>query len=224
MGKIRVLVADDHPIFLEGLCRLLENEKDFEVVAKVADGEESVKLSKELMPDVALIDVAMPGINGIEAAKQIKAACPDTAILILSAYDYESYILTSLKTGIAGYLMKGTAPREVINAVRSVHAGEAVYDLKTAGKVLQQLAANQDNGRINFEILHQREVDVLKLAAKGLTNKEIAGMVFISERTVQTHMINIFRKLKVGSRTEAVVYALSIGLLNLDELSMGKDA
>ena len=218
MGKIRILVADDHPIFQDGLCQLLEGETDLEVVAKAADGEEAVSLSKELMPDVVVLDVAMPKLDGIEAAKQIKAACPDTAILILSAYGYESYILTSLKTGIAGYLLKGTAPREIINAVHSVHAGEVVYDLKTAGKVLQQLAANKDNGSISFEILHEREVEVLKLAAKGLTNREIAEGIFISERTVQTHMINIFRKLKVGSRTEAVLYALKKGWLNLNDI------
>ena len=218
MGKIRILVADDHPIFQEGLCRLLRDEKDLEVVARVADGEESVKLSKELMPDVALLDVAMPKINGIEAAKQIKTACPDTAILILSAYDYEAYILASLKVGIAGYLLKDTAHRNVVNAVRSVYAGEAVYDQKTAGKVLQQLATNKDQGGIGFKILHEREVEVLKLAAQGLTNREIAERVFISERTVQTHMINIFRKLKVGSRTEAVLYALKKGWLNLNDV------
>ena len=218
MGKIRILVADDHPIFQDGLCQLLEGETDLEVIAKSADGEEAVKLSKELMPDVVVLDVAMPKLDGIEAAKQIKAACPDTAILILSAYSHESHILTSLKVGIEGYLMKGTAPREVVNAVHSVYVGEAVYDLKTAGKILQRLAASKDNGSISFEILREREVEILKLAAKGLTNKEIAEMAFISERTVQTHMINIFRKLKVGSRTEAVLYALKKGWLNLNDI------
>ncbi len=218
MGKIKVLVADDHPAFREGLCRLLEDEKDLECVAKSSNGEETIRLAKELLPDVAIIDIAMPGINGIEAAKQIKAACPAIAILMISAYGYESYIVASLQAGAAGYLLKDVPLRELVNAIRFVHAGETVLNFKAAGKILRRLAAGRDEKRRGLEELHRRELEVLKLAAKGLSNKEIAAELVISERTVQTHLVNIFKKLEVGSRTEAVLHALKEGWLSPDDL------
>jgi DNA-binding NarL/FixJ family response regulator len=218
MEKIRVLIADDHPAFREGLCRLLEDEKDLECVAKPSDGEEAVRLAKELQPDVAIIDVAMPKLNGIEAAKQIKAACPTIAILMVSAFSYESYMLASLRVGAAGYLLKSAPLRELINAIHSVHAGEGVFDLKVASKILRRLATERGEERKGLEELQRRELEVLKLAAKGMSNKEIAGKLVISERTVQTHLVNIFRKLEVGSRTEAVLHALKEGWLTMDDL------
>ena len=218
MEKIRILIADDHPAFREGLCRLLEGEEDLECVCKPSDGEEAVSLAKELLPDVAIIDVAMPKLNGIEAAKQIKAACPNTAILMVSAFGYESYILASLRAGAAGYLLKTTPLRELTNAIRSVHTGEAVFDLKAASKILRRLTAEKGKEKEGLEELHRRELEVLKLAAKGISNKEIASKLTISERTVQTHLVNIFRKLGVSSRTEAVLHALKKGWLTLDDL------
>ena len=218
MEKISVLVADDHPAFREGLCRFLGEEEDLEVIAKPADGEQAVRLAKELLPDVAIIDVAMPKLNGIEAAKQIKAACPNTAILMVSAYSYESYLLASLRAKAAGYILKNASLDELINAVRMVHNGEAVFDFKSISKVLGQLTTDEDTERKMLAELHHRELEVLKLAAKGRSNKEIAEELGISERTVQTHMVNIFRKLEVGSRTEAVLHALREGWLNLDDL------
>jgi len=218
MEKIKVLVADDHPVFREGLCQLLEHEEDLECVAKPADGEEAVRLAKELLPDVAIIDIAMPKLNGIEAVKQIKAAHPATAILIVSAFSYESYILASLRAGAAGYLLKSTSLRELTNAIRSVHAGEAVFDFRATSKILRRLADDKGEERRNLEELYPRELEVLRLAGKGLSNKEIARELVISERTVQTHLVNIFRKLDVGSRTEAVLHALKEGWLTLDDL------
>ena len=218
MEKIKVLVADDHPAFREGLGRLLAEEKDIEIVAKAADGEETVSLAKELLPDVTIMDIAMPKLNGIEAARQIKAACPTTAILMVSAYDYESYMLASLRVGAAGYLLKSAPLHDLISAVRLVHAGEGVFDLKAASRLIRRLAAVKGEERKNLEELHYRELQVLKLAAKGMSNKEIARELVISERTIQTHLVNIFRKLKVGSRTEAVLRALKEGWLTLDDL------
>ena len=218
MEIIRVLVADDHPAFREGLCRLLEDEEDLEVVARPADGEETVLLAKELKPDVAIIDVAMPRLNGIEAAKQVKEACPSTAVLIISTYDYESYVLASLRAGAAGYLLKNAPLRELVSAIRMVHIGGAVFDLKAASNILHRLAANDGQERRSLEELHSRELEVLKLAARGVTNRNIASKLVISERTVQTHLVNIFRKLGVGSRTEAVLRALRKGWLTLDDL------
>ena len=138
MEKIKLLVADDHPVFREGLCRLLEDEKDIEVVAKVGSGEEAVRTAIELSPDVAIIDVVMPGIGGLEAAKQIKAASPQIAILMLSAYDYGSYILASLQAGAAGYLLKGSSLGELAEAIRLAHAGEAVFNFRATNKALNQ--------------------------------------------------------------------------------------
>jgi len=217
MNKIRALVADDHPIFQEGLSRLLVEQDDIEVVARPTNGDETIRLAKELMPDVAIIDVAMPKPNGIEAAKQIKEACPNTAILMVSAFGYESYMLASLRAGAAGYLLKNTAPRELISAVREVYAGEAVFDLKAVSRILDHLPSEGEERRGLAE-LRQRELEVLKLAAKGMSNKGIATGLGVSERTVQTHMLNIFRKLGVGSRTEAVLRALRAGWLTLDDL------
>jgi DNA-binding NarL/FixJ family response regulator len=216
--KIRVLIADDHPAFREGLCQLLEHEEDLECVAEAADGEEAVRLAIELLPDVAIIDIAMPKLNGIEAAAQNKAARPAIAILMVSAFGYESYILASLRAGAAGYLLKNAPLRELTNAIRSVHAGEAVFDLKATSKILRRLVGDKGEERIELEELHPRELEVLRLIGKGMSNKEIARELVISERTVQTHLVNVFRKLDVGSRTEAVLHALREGWLTLDDL------
>ena len=218
MEKIKLLIADDHPPFREGLSKLLEEEPDMEVVAKPADGDEAVNLAKQLQPDVAILDVAMPKLNGIEAAKQIKAACPNTAILMISAYGYEPYLLASLQAGATGYLLKSSPLRELISAVRSVHSGQAVFDLKAVGKVLDRLAVNQGGEVVSRQRLQSRELQVLRLTAKGISNKEIGKELKISDRTVQTHLIRIFRKLGVSSRTEAVLRALREGWLTLDEL------
>lgn len=217
--KIRVLLADDHPTFREGLCRLLKEEADLEVVAQAGDGEEAVTLASELLPDVAIIDVAMPTLNGIETTRQIKVACPATAVLIVSAYGYESYVLGAIEAGAAGYLMKNVRVSELVAAVRALHAGETVLNSTAAHKVFSRLAYTR--GRVSLkeapQELHQRELEVLWLAAKGMSNKEIAQELAISVRTVQTHMVNIFRKLEVGSRTEAVLHALREGWLTLDD-------
>ena len=218
MQRIRIVVADENPIFREGLCRLLEDENDLEAVGCAADGADAVRLAKELLPDVAIIDVAMRGINGIEAATQIKAACPGTAILMMSAYIYESYMLASLRAGAAGYLLKNIPLRDLINAIRLVHAGEGVFNLKAASKILSRSAGDKGNERRNLKGLRQRELEVLGLVAKGLGNKEIAAELVVSERTVQTHLVNIFRKLRVNSRTAAVLAALKEGWITLDDL------
>lgn len=218
MQRIKVVVADENPIFREGLCRLLEDEKDLEAVGTAADGEEAVSLASQVLPDVAIIDVAMPRINGIEVAKLIKAACPGTAILMTSAYRHESYMLASLRAGATGYLLKNVSLRDLVNAIRLLHAGEGVFDLKVAGKMLSRAAGDRVDEKRNLKGLRQRELEVLRLVARGLGNKEIAAELVVSERTVQTHLVNIFRKLRVTSRTAAVFTALNEGWLNLDEL------
>lgn len=216
MEKIRLLIADDHPAFREGLSRLLEEEEDLECVAISADGTEAVKLAKELHPDVAIIDVSMPNLDGIKATEEIKAACPDTAVLMVSAFDYQSYVLASLQAGASGYMSKDRPLRELISAIRLVRGGDSILDLKATDAIVHCLIDSGRGRKTSFDELQSRELDVIKLTAKGMSNKDIANELFISERTVQTHLINIFRKLGVNSRTQAVLYALRKGWITLD--------
>ena len=215
---IRVLIADDHPAFRDGLCRLLEDIPDITVVARAADGREAVRRVGELAPDVAIIDVTMPEMDGLEATKQIRALSPETRVLVVSAHSFGSYILAALKAGAAGYVLKTAALEEIVNAIRLIYAGEGVFDMEAGGGIIRRLAGDIQGGRGKVELLHPRELEVLKLAARGLSNKEIAREMVISERTVHSHLINIFRKLKVGSRTEAVLHALKEGWITLEDL------
>jgi DNA-binding NarL/FixJ family response regulator len=219
MEKIRVLVADDHPAFREGLVRVIAEQGDMEVIAQAGDGEEAVKLAEQFCPDIAVLDVAMPKVNGIEATQSIKAACPNTAVLIVSAYGYAPYVLGAIEAGASGYLLKDARLWELVSAVRSLHAGEKVLDPAVAHQVLDRLPYTSGKSKETLPDLHQRELEVLKLTAKGLSNKEIATALSISVRTVQAHLVNIFTKFGVKSRTEAVVHALREGWFTIDDLS-----
>jgi len=218
MKKIRVMVTDDHPGFREGLTRLLREEIDIEVIAALGNGLQALESAKSLLPDVAIMDISMPGLNGIETAKQIGELSPDTAILMVSAFNYPSYVLASLRVGAAGYLMKNASLHKIISAIRMIHSGGSVFDLKVTGKILLNLASGKTWIKQEQE-LHPRELEVLNLAARGKGNKEIGNRLSISERTVQTHLVNIFRKLQVNSRTEAIIQALKEGWLVLDNLT-----
>ena len=163
------------------------------------------------------MDVAIPKLNGIDAATQIKETCQNISILIVSAYDYESYMLTALQVGAAGYPLKSAPLSDLINAICFVHAGEGVFDFKVGSNILHRLASKSGKGA-EFVGLSHRELQVLKLGAKGLSNKDIASELVLSERTIQTHLVNIFKKLEVSSRTEAVLSAIREGWLTLDDL------
>ena len=219
MDTIRVLLADDHVLVREGTRQLLSQEPDLLVVAEAGDGEEAVRLAAETHPDVALIDIAMPKLNGIEATKQIKSISPTTAVLILSAYDDDQYVFALLEAGAAGYLLKNVRGRELIEAVRSVYAGESVLHPVIARKVIDRLnlPVSSTSEETTDQSLTERELEVLSLAAKGLSNKDIADQLYLSARTVQAHLSAIFSKLEVGSRTEAVVLALRRGWLSLND-------
>ena len=172
----------------------------------------------DLKPDVALVDVAMPRLDGIEATRQIKALCPAVAVLVLSAYDDDQFIFGLLEAGAAGYMLKSVRGHEIVDAIRAVHAGESVLHPSVARKVLNRFAG-ESRERKSLELLTEREMEVLKLVTKGLSNKDIADRLCLSVRTVQGHLANIFNKLRVGSRTEAVVHALKEGWVTLDDLS-----
>lgn len=218
MRKIKIMIADDHPAFRDGLSRLLQEENDLEVVGTPGDGQEAVDLAFKLKPNVIIMDISMPKMNGIEAAKQIKTNIPETAILMVSAYSYQSYVMASLNAGAAGYLLKNSPLQELKKAIRLIFSGEGVFDMKVTGHLLRKLAAEKTEKHQDAEGLHARELEILTSTAKGMSNKEIASQLNISERTVQTHLVNIFRKMQVSSRTEAVLQGLKIGWLTLDDL------
>ena len=220
MDKIKILIADDHAVVREGTRQILEHEQDLKVVAEAGDGEEAVELAEKFKPHVAIIDIAMPKLDGIEATKQIKASCPSIAVLILTAYDDEQFIFSLLEAGAAGYLLKSIHGRELVDAVRAVYAGESVLHPSVARKVLDRFVPTSDKPRKQEpqEALSEREMEVLRLVTKGLSNKDIAEELCLSIRTVQAHLGRIFNKLNVGSRTEAVVRALKEGWVTLDDV------
>ena len=221
MNKIKVLIADDHVLFREGTRNLIEREKDIEIVGEASDGHEAIELVSQLLPHVVLMDIAMPVVNGIEATKNIKAQHPSTAVLILTAYDNDQYIMALLEAGAAGYLLKNVSGSNLVNAIRSVHAGEAVLHPTIAQKVFSRFGGSSRESVEPAQSieLSERETEILKLAAQGLSNQEVADKLFLSRRTIQSHLANIFRKMDVGSRTEAVLQALKRGWLGLDDLA-----
>jgi len=220
MPKIKVLIADDHAVVREGTRQILEQEADIDVVAEAADGEEAVRLVVSARPDVAIIDIAMPGVDGIEATRQIKALYPSVAVLILSAYDDDQFVFSLLEAGAAGYLLKSVRGRELIEAVRQVHAGESVLHPSIARKVLNRFVPTPDKPQHQkpTDMLSEREIEVLRLATRGLSNQDIADELCLSLRTVQAHLGHIFNKLQVSSRTEAVVHALKQGWVTLEDI------
>lgn len=221
MQKIRVIIAEDHTLVREGTRQLLEQEQDIEIVGEAANGVEAVALVEKLNPDVAIVDVSMPVMSGIEATKKIKALRPSTAVLVLTAYDDDQYVFALLAAGAAGYLLKDIPSAELVRAVRSVHAGEPILHPAIARKVLARFAAEGEAVQLPRDSgtpLTGRELDILRLAACGMSNASIAVRLSVSTRTVQAHLTNIFNKLGVGSRTEAVIAGLRRGILTLEDL------
>ncbi len=220
MDKIRIILTEDHVVVRQSIHQFLDHEHDLEVIGEAADGEEAVKLAMLRKPDVVVMDVSMPRLNGIEATKQIKARLPATAVLALTAYDYDEYIFALLEAGAAGYLLKDVSGQELIEAIRAVHRGESVLHPAVANKVIARFRqpAIKPGSDEKLRLLSEREIGVLKMAARGMSNKDIASELSLGLRTVEGHFGSIFNKLGVGSRTEAVVYGLKKGLFNLEDL------
>lgn len=219
MDKIKILIADDHAVVREGTRQILEQQKDLEVVAEAVNGEEAIKFAGSCRPDIAIVDISMPGIDGIEATRKIKELYPDISVLILTAYDDDQFVFSLLEAGAAGYLLKSVRGRELVEAVRRVHGGESVLHPAVARKVLNHFVTNQNKSADRKEkSLSEREMEVLRLATQGLNNQDIADRLFLSLRTVQAHLGHIFNKLQVSSRTEAVVKALKEGWISLEDI------
>jgi NarL family two-component system response regulator LiaR len=221
MDKIKVLIVDDHPLFREGLCQLLLKEKDLDCVAIAGNGEEAVKLASKFVPDIALIDVAMPDMNGVETAKKIKKECPATKVLMLSAFKYHYQVLACIQAGVDGYLLKNTRRRELVNAIRMVYAGDKVFSDEATGNILRGIT-DGNKGKVYIGDLNPRELEVFKLAAMGKSNKDIAHELGISVHTVATHLFRIFAKMGVQSRTEATLFALQEGWFTVNDLKATK--
>lgn len=218
--KTRIMLADDHPLLRQALRNVLEKQPDFEVIAEVSDGEEAVKLATEVVPDVVIMDISMPKLNGLEATKQIKASCPSIAILVLTVHSDNEHILSILQAGAGGYLTKSVYGEEVIHAVRALTSGETVLSPPVSQQVIKYAVqhiikpVSLDTG----DKISGRELEVLRLAAKGISNKDIAAKLDLSLRTVKGYLADVFLKLNVASRTEAVIVGLQKGIISLDDI------
>ncbi len=220
MDRIKILIADDHALMRDGIRRILERESDFDVVAEAGDGEEAIALIESLKPDIAIVDIAMPKVDGIEVTKYVKASHPGMAVLILTAYDDDEFVFSLVEAGAAGYMLKSVESQELVKAIRAIRAGESVLHPSIARKVLNHFVTSSAKPKEHtpLETLTERELDILRLVTKGLSNKEIGDELVLSDRTVHGHLGRIFGKLGVGSRTEAVVRALKEGWVSLDDV------
>lgn len=215
---ISILIAEDHALVRDGIRAILQSESDITVVGEARDGAEAVLLAATLNPDVVLMDIAMPTMNGVEATRAIKAANPRATVLVLTAYDDDAYVFALLESGAAGYLMKSAPGDQLLAGIRAAYNGESVLSLSVARKVMPRFAGATNRNGNPQSTLTTREVEVLRLAAQGMGNVAIAQELAVGARTVQFHLAQIFEKLRVGSRTEAVVVALKQGWLRLDQI------
>lgn len=223
MEKIRVMLVEDHVLVREGTRELLDREEDMEVVGDAGDGEEAVRRAAQLQPDVILMDISMPRLDGLQATRQIMADNPDISILVLTAYDDDEYVFAFLEAGVSGYLLKDACADDLVRAIRTAHAGESVLHPSVARKVVNYFAhpavrwqpPEQEDAA--SPRLTERDLEVLRLAGRGLTNRQIADDLSISPRTVQVHLGKVFNKLGVNSRTAAVLHAVREGWIALED-------
>ncbi len=214
---IRVLIADDHLIVRKGIQSLLSTEDDIEVVGEAADGAQAVARAQTLKPDVILMDLVMPGMDGIEATRQITARDPATRVLVLTSFAADDKVFPAIKAGALGYLLKDSGPDDLVQAIHRVHRGEPSLEASIARKVLTEMASGPKKP-LSVDPLTERELEVLRLIARGCSNKEIAEQLVIADITVRTHVSSILGKLHLATRTLAALYALREGIASLDDL------
>lgn len=212
---IRVYIAEDHQIVRRGIRQLLSTEAGIEVVGEASNGKEAVAGVEELKPDIVLMDLVMPVMDGIEAIRQIKAGKSSTQILVLTSFATDDKVFPAIKAGALGYLIKDTSPDELISAIQQVHKGEPTLHPSIAQKLLKEISHSPDDASVSPDPLTDREVEVLKLIARGLSNQEIAETLVVSVATVYTHVSHVLDKLHLASRTQAALYALREGLASL---------
>lgn len=213
---IRILLVDDHEIVRRGIAALLASEPDLEVVGEAADGRQAIDLAERLRPDVVLMDLVLPELDGVAATRAIHERRPETQVLVLTSFGTDDKLFPAIKAGALGYLLKDTSPQELVEAIRQAAAGHTALDPTVARRLLRELSAERGDGP-PAEPLTERELGVLQLLARGLTNEAIGETLFISEATVRTHVSHILAKLGVGNRTQAALWALRTGLASLDE-------
>lgn len=212
--KIKILIADDHPVVREGLNSMISNEADFQVIGEAVDGLDAVKKARELKPDVVLMDLRMPELDGVEAIRQINTEDPNIKFIILTTYSDDEFIFRGIEAGARAYLLKDAPREELFKAIKAVFSGESLIQPVVATKVLDRFVELSRQAQ-TVEVLTDREIEVLKLIAKGASNKEIAAQLNISNSTVKTHIASIFQKLNTNDRTEAVTEAMKKGIIRL---------
>lgn len=212
MAPIRILIVDDHTMVRDGLNTMLSRQQDFSVVGEATNGREAAEMARDLDPEVILMDLRMPEMSGVEAMRVIGAENPEIKTIVLTTFDTDEYIFDAIEAGAKGYLLKDTSREELFSAVRAVRRGESQIEPGVAAKLLSRF---QELSRQGPDTLSEREVEVLQLIARGSANKQIAQQLLISESTVKTHVANIFQKLNVNQRTEAVTQALQRGIIKL---------
>ncbi len=218
--RIRVLIADDHLIVRKGIETLLSTEDDIQVVGQVANGSEAVTQAQTLKPDVVLMDLVMPEMDGIEATRQITVKQPGTRVLVLTSFAADDKVFPAIKAGALGYLLKDSGPEALVQAIHQVHRGEPSLDPSIARKVLAEMVSTPKKP-LSVDPLTDRELEVLRLIARGCNNKEIAEQLVIADITVRTHVSSILGKLHLASRTQAALYALREGIASLDDVPRG---
>jgi two-component system, NarL family, response regulator LiaR len=222
-GPIRVLLVDDHAVVRKGLRALFEREPGIEVAGEADSGEQAVQVADRLRPDVVLMDLEMPGMGGVEATRRITEHRPATKVVVLTSHASEEDVFPALKAGALGYLLKHSAPDDVLRAIRQAHRGETVLHPTIARMVLQELhRPAQPKQARTTDPLSERELEVLRLLARGMSNQDIADALVVGEATVRSHVSSILRKLQLASRTQAALYALREGLATLDEQDTGR--
>jgi len=212
MNKISVLIADDHTLFREGVLAILSTVDDIRAVAEAADGREAVSQAAELKPDVILMDIQMPGLNGIEATRRIQQSGLDTGVIILTMFEDDDSVFAAMRAGARGYILKGADQEELLRAIRAVNSGEAIFGPAIATRMMNYFAGLKPGSQLEaYPELTEREREVLELIARGENNASIAGQLSISQKTVRNHVSNIFNKLQVADRAQAIVQAREKG-------------